>query len=107
MKRLKDIYLDIVVLVLVFLFAAKAYHWLAILLWIYTSLLLLSKVLALFMPALSKKAKSEIPVFIYHIIYLLIVFTFVFGAHYYFAAAWFVIWILSTIHHYAQNPINK
>lgn len=108
MKRLKDIYLDIVVLVLVFLFAAKAYHWLAILLWIYTSLLLLSKVLALFMPALSKKTKSDIPVFIYHIIYLLIVFTFVFGAHYYyFAAAWFVIWVSSSIHHYAHTSVKK
>lgn len=107
MQWLKDIYLDIVVLILVLLFAASAWQWLEILLWIYTGLLLLGKVLALFMPALSKKTKSDIPVFIYHIIYLLIIFTFVFITHYYFAAAWFVIWVSSSIHNYAHTSVKK
>lgn len=107
MQWLKDIYLDIVVLILVLFFAANTSQWLEILLWIYTGLLLLGKVLALFMPALSKKATSDTPVFIYHIIYLLIVFTFVFITHYYFAAAWFVIWVSSSIHHYAHTSVKK
>ena len=67
-----------------------------IIIWIYTGLLSISKVLAAFMPALQKRAaKTDTPNWIYHIIYAASLGTFLYTSKWYLAAAWAIIWLLS------------
>ncbi len=98
MKWLKDVYLDLVVLLLIALFAVYTSSVFEIILWVYTALLLLSKVLTFVMPSLQKKAnKTSAPPFFYHVIYALTVAIFLYITKYYLAGAWLVIWILSIV----------
>ncbi len=61
MAWLKDAYLDIVVLLLISLFVVYTNNVLEVILWVYTGLLLLSKILALFMPSLQKRQTKRKP----------------------------------------------
>lgn len=98
MKWLKDAYLDVVILLFIVLFAVYTTNVLEVILWVYTSLLLLSKVLAFFMPSLQRKAnKTSAPPLFYHVIYALTVAIFFYIAKYYLAGAWLIIWIVSVI----------
>ncbi|MAL16290.1 MAG: hypothetical protein CL670_11075 [Balneola sp.] len=96
MAWLKDAYLDLVVLVFICVFAFYTNNIIEVILWVYTGLLLLSKVLVFFMPSLNRKAnQSEAPPLFYHIVYALTVAIFIYIAKYYLAGAWLVIWIES------------
>lgn len=98
MKWLKDAYLDVVILLFIVLFAVYTTNVLEVILWVYTSLLLLSKVLAFFMPSLQRKAnKTSAPPLFYHVIYALTVAIFIYMVKYYLAGAWLIIWIVSVI----------
>lgn len=69
-----------------------------ILIWAYTALLLLSKVLAIFMPSLQKRAaKTNTPDWIYHIIYAVSLGALIFINKWYLASAWALIWVISIL----------
>lgn len=69
-----------------------------IIIWAYTGLLGISKVLAVFMPALQKRAaKTDTPNWIYHIIYAASLGTFLYANKWYLAVVWAIIWLLSII----------
>lgn len=98
MTWLKDAYLDVIILLFIVLFAAYPNNVLEVVLWVYTGLLLLSKILAIYMPSLQKKAnKTTAPSLFYHTVYALTIGVFLFVQHYYFAGAWVIIWIISVI----------
>ncbi|MCP9292855.1 MULTISPECIES: hypothetical protein [Gracilimonas] len=98
MAWLKDAYLDVLVLLLIAVFAVYTNNILEVVLWVYTGLLLLSKVIAFFMPALQKKAdQTEAPPLFYHLIYALTIAIFLYIAKYYLAIAWAAIWLASFI----------
>lgn len=96
MGWIKDAYLDVIVLLFIVLFAFYANTILEVVLWVYTSLLLISKILALFMPALQQKAnKTTAPPLFYNIIYALTVAVLIYSGNYYLSGAWGCIWIIS------------
>lgn len=98
MGWLKDVYLDFVVLLIIVVFAIYEGSILHVVLWVYTSLLLLSKILAFFMPSLRKKAdNTSAPQFIYHGIYGLTVGILIYTGYYYLAGTWAIIWLVSFI----------
>lgn len=96
MGWIKDAYLDVIVLLFILVFAMYENTVLEVVLWVYTSLLLLSKVLALFMPALQKKANNTTaPPLFYNVIYAITVAILIYSGNYYLGGAWGVIWIVS------------
>lgn len=96
MAWLKDAYLDVIVLLLIVVFAVYTNNILEVVLWVYTSLLLLSKILAFFMPSLQKKAnQTEAPPLFYHGIYALTIGLFLYIGKYYLAIAWVIVWVAS------------
>lgn len=96
MAWLKDAYLDLMVLLLIVVYAVYLNNILEVVLWVYTSLLLFSKILAFFMPSLQQKAnKTSAPALFYHIIYALTVAIFIYISDFYLAGVWCVIWIVS------------
>ncbi len=98
MTWLKDVYLDVVVLLVIALFALYTNSILEVIIWVYTGLLLLSKILALFMPSLQQRAnKTTAPNLFYHLIYALTVGIFFYIQNYLLGVAWIVIWIVSVI----------
>lgn len=104
MAWLKDVYLDLTVLVIVILFGFFNHQILEVLLWIYTSLLLISKLLPFFMPSLNKRASKTIaPNIVYHIIYFITIAIFMTVNHFYLAGAWLIIWAASAIHTYVKK----
>lgn len=105
MTWLKDAYLDVIVLILIIVFAVYTNNILEVVLWVYSGLLLLSKIIAFFMPSLQKKAnKTEAPRLFYHGIYALTIAIFVYISKYYLAIAWIFIWIASFI---SSSKSNK
>ncbi len=97
-RWLKDVILDVVALSLILIYAITSNTVLEIILWVYTVLLLLGKVLYFSFNYLQKKADTEqVPSIFYHFIYLISVAALIFSPNYYLAAAWLVIWILSAI----------
>lgn len=104
MAWLKDVYLDLTVLLLVIIYGVYTNQVLEIILWIYTALLFISKFLSFFMPSLKKRAeKTSAPDIFYHIIYLITVAIFMIVSHYYLAGAWLIIWIASAIQSYVRK----
>ncbi|MEX0608229.1 MAG: hypothetical protein WD016_06075 [Balneolaceae bacterium] len=104
MRWIKDVFLDLIVLVLVVIYAFTTNQIIEIILWVYTVLLVLSKVLTFFMPALQKRTiKTSAPDYFYHIIYFISVAIFMIVSHFYlarawiFTGAWIFIWIASAI----------
>lgn len=95
---IKDALLDLVVLVVVIAYAYTSNNVINIILWIYTSLLLISKILFFFIGFLKTKAtKTSVPDYFYHLIYLITVTLFLVAKDYYLAGAWALVWILSFI----------
>lgn len=98
MKWLKDAYLDIVVLIVIASYAMYPNDVLNIVLWVYTALLLISKLLTFVMPTLNSKAnKTSAPPIFYHIIYGLTVAILFYAQNFYLGGAWVLIWIVSII----------
>lgn len=98
MKWLKDAYLDIVVLLIIASYAVYPNDVLNIILWVYTALLLISKLLTFVMPTLNNKAnKTSAPPLFYHIIYGLTVAILFYAENFYLGGAWVVIWVVSVI----------
>lgn len=98
MGWIKDAYLDVIVLLFILVFALYENTVLEVVLWVYTSLLLLSKILAFFMPALQQKANNTTaPPLFYNVIYALTVAILIYSGNYYLSGAWGVIWIVSVI----------
>lgn len=66
--------------------------------WVYTGLLLVGKILAVFMPSLQKRAqKTETPDWIYHIIYALSIAILLLAQQYYLTGSWALVWLLSIV----------
>ncbi len=68
-------------------------------LWIYTSLVILSKLVGLFFPSLVQKVNKGIvtPIYFYHIVYLLSAAILIYTGAWYLAGSWLLIWLLSWI----------
>lgn len=108
MSWLKDAYLDIVILLVVGIFAVYPNAIFEVVIWVYSGLLILSKFLAFFMPSLQQKAnKTGAPEFFYHLIYALTVAIFLLITKYYLAAAWVIIWLLSAISSFRSKNKSK
>lgn len=98
MKWLKDAYLDVVVLLIIALYAFYPNDVLNIVLWVYTALLLISKLLTFVMPTLNSKAnKTAAPPLFYHVVYGLTVAILFYAENLYLGAAWIIIWAVSVI----------
>ncbi len=98
MSWLKDSILDVVFLGLIVSTLFYPNDTAFIIIWVYTGLLLLSKVVALFMPALQKRAaKTTTPNWIYHLIYASSLGALLYLSKWYLAGAWGVIWIISIV----------
>lgn len=108
MKWLKDAYLDIVVLLIIALYAVYPNDVLNIVIWVYTALLLISKLLTFVLPTLNSKAnKTSAPPIFYHIIYGLTVGIFYYADNLYLSGAWIVIWIVSVISFLKTNKTKS
>lgn len=108
MRWLKDSIIDLIFLgiILSTLFYPSDSNF--IIIWVYTGLLSISKILAVFMPALQKRAaKTDTPNWIYHIIYAASFGTFLYLNKWYLAAAWAIIWLLSILILTKQIKKNK
>lgn len=98
MNWIKDAFLDVAILLIILALSYFKYPALEIILWVYTGLLLLSKILAFFVGFLQNKVKNtSVPEWFYHVIYLCSTGILIFVKLYYLGAAWALIWILSTI----------
>lgn len=96
MNWLKDSLLDFLFLLVIISTLFYPSNTSFIIIWVYTALLLISKLLALFMPALQKRAaKTETPNWIYHTIYAISVIALLFINKWYLASSWALIWIIS------------
>lgn len=104
MAWIKDVVVDIIILLFIIAYAISLNSVLQVILWVYTGLLLAGKILALYMPSLQRRANNtQVPIYIYHIIYVLTVGALVYIGDYYFAAAWGIIWVLSMIQYVSSN----
>jgi hypothetical protein len=100
----KDLLLDIIIFVALFIYAFTLNQVLLYLLWAYTSLVLVSKILVLFVDFLKVKAsKSTAPNIVYHIIYFFSIGVLLYAENYYLAGAWALIWALSIIANLRNN----
>lgn len=98
MSWIKDAVVDVIILLVIATYAITLNEILQVVLWVYTGLLLISKLLAFFMPSLQRRAnKSQVPDYIYHIIYALTVGMLIFAQDFYLAGTWGIIWIFSLI----------
>lgn len=97
MNWIKDAYIDILVLAAIVVFSFFYSHNILYgILWGYTGLMLLARILALFMGGLRKRAeKTSAPDVFYHVVYGLSTAILIYAEMYYLAGAWALIWILS------------
>lgn len=104
MAWIKDAVVDVIILLFIVAYAISLNDVLHVVLWVYTGLLLISKVLALFMPSLQRRANNtQVPILVYHLIYAITLGILIYIGDYYFAAAWGIIWILSVIQYVSSN----
>lgn len=95
---IKDTLVDLISLTLVVIYSITQNNVIEIVLWIYTALLLIGKILYFTFPYLKKKAqKSRVPDSFYHLIYFLTVLALIFSTNFYLTAVWAIIWILSSL----------
>ncbi len=98
MSWIKDTILDLIVLLTIVSLIFFDSNALVIALWVYTGLLFVSKVLALFMPSLKRRSeKTATPEWFYHIIYLSSIAILAYVQLYYLSGVWLIIWILSIV----------
>jgi hypothetical protein len=108
MGWLKDAYLDVIILLFFLLFAFYPNNILEVVLWVYSGLLLISKIMALFMPSLQRKANNtEAPPLFYHLIYAATVALLFYIQSYYLGTTWCVIWLISVINMKSSKKASK
>lgn len=108
MKWIKDSVLDIIFLCVIISTLFYTNSALFIVIWVYTVLLLIAKVIALFMPFLEKRAsKTETPDLVYHLIYGISFALFIYMQKWYLAAAWLLIWGISFYVSLKQKRANS
>ena len=104
MKWVKEALLDILSVFAIIAFAFTSNDTLYVAIWVYTGILLLSKVLFFFVNFLQFKAKkTSVPDWFYHIVYVIAIIILAYSKSYYLTGTWALIWILSII----QNPNKK
>lgn len=95
---IKDTLVDLISLTLVVIYSITQNNVIEIVLWIYTALLLIGKILYFTFPYLKKKAQnSRVPDSFYHLIYFITVIALIFSTNFYLTAVWAIIWILSSL----------
>jgi|GEM_PF-606895 len=95
---IKDSFLDLLALLFIAFYSFTLNEILEVVIWIYTSLLLLSKILYFFVRFLQTKAiKSNAPIYLAHIVYFLSISLLVYSQNYFLSATWLLIWVLSAI----------
>lgn len=98
MRWLKDSALDFIFLIVIASTLFYPSNSSFVIIWVYTALLLLSKVIALFMPSLQKRAaKTQTPNWVYHCIYAISFGTLLYLQKWYLAVAWALVWVISII----------
>lgn len=98
MKWLKHVVLDIIVLALIAIYTIYNFNIINIILWVYSTLLLVSKLLYLFVDFFKIKAiNNVVPNLFYHIVYLLSIILFIISANYYLSIIWIIIWLVSIL----------
>jgi len=108
MRWLKDSALDFIFLIVIASTLFYPSNSSFIIIWIYTALLLVSKIIALFMPSLQKRAsKTQTPNWVYHCIYALSFGAFIYIQKWYLAVAWALIWVISIILLKKQSNTTK
>lgn len=104
MSWIKDAALDLFVLLLFILYSLFPHAVFEVLLWVYTSLLLISKIMSVFMLNLQKRAQAtEVPDLVYHFIYALTSGLLIYIKDYYLAGCWVIIWVLSVVIKYNSS----
>ncbi|MFN1833828.1 hypothetical protein AB2B38_001095 [Balneola sp. MJW-20] len=104
MSNLKNLAVDLIALISVIILYYSGNEILNIVIWVYSVLLLIGKISALFMPYLQQKAKkTEAPEWVYHLIYAATTGVLIYGAFYYLSLIWIVVWILSTYISFSRN----
>ncbi len=107
-RWLKDVILDVVALSLILIYAVTANTVLGIILWVYTVLLLVGKVLYFSFSYLQKKANTDqVPPLFYHVIYAISIVALVVAPNYYLALFWLLVWILSAIAFFKKQKKTK
>lgn len=98
MSWIKDSLLDLIFLLVILSAVFYPTNVSFTIIWFYTALLLVTKISALFMPGLQKRAtKSSTPDVVYHIIYALSIAALLYLEKWYLAGLWALIWVLSII----------
>ena len=107
MSWIKNALLDILALLLIFALAITANEVLFAIIWVYTGILLIGKILYFFVDFLQTKAqKTDVPDWFYHINYALSVAILAFTGNYYITGAWILVWVLSIVP-LIKNTRNK
>lgn len=98
MSWIKSVLLDIIAFIIIVAFAITANEVLLIIIWVYTGILLIGKILYFFVDFLQTKAqKTDVPDWFYHLNYALSVIALAFTGNYYITGAWILVWVLSVI----------
>lgn len=93
---IKDALLDLIVLVVIAVYTYYQNSVLEIVIWVYTSLILISKILFFFVGFLRTKANTTtVPDLFYHIVYAISVTLLAISDNYYLTGAWLMVWGLS------------
>lgn len=96
MKWIKDAFLDVIIFGIIVAYSISFSNTIEIILWVYTSFLLVGKILYYFIDFLKSKAsKSKVPNWFYHFIYISSITILLLSKNYYLSIAWVLIWILS------------
>ncbi len=100
----KDIILDITVLLVIICFALTLNSILEIILWVYSIMILATRLILLSSTFLKQKAsKTSAPTYFYHILYFLNFSSFIYIQNYFLATIWGLIWVLSSYSHYKKS----
>lgn len=98
MKWISQVIVDLIVLITTIAYLFISSEVLYYILWGYTALMLLSRILYYFVDFLRLKAKNtDVPLWFYHLNYALISIALASSASYYLMTAWILIWILSSL----------
>ncbi len=96
-RWIRDSLVDLIVLIVLFVFAFNQNRTLEIILWIYSLLLLTGRLSLLFSKYLkTKTSKTSAPVYFYQIIYALSISCLIYAKNYSLVSTWFMIWVLSS-----------
>lgn len=97
MPWLKNVIVDLIVTAVIALMVTQGWPWTEILVWVYTPLALLLRIVALFAGQLTRltKTKHPAPQWFYHLLYAVNVALLLAGAEWILAGGWVLIWGLS------------